>query len=234
MVAVVTGGATGIGRAIVGRLVDDGFLVAYTYRRTPVEGEARGERMVGIECDVRSRESVDRLARQVLETLGTPDALINNAGVAPHTDFLAITEDEWQDVIDTNVGGTFRVTQAFLPAMLAARSGVIVNLASELAFLGEPELAHYVASKSAIVGFTKSLARAFGPRGIRVNAVAPGPTDTRMLTPGERTAEYVSALPLRRLGTPDEIADTVAFLCSDRAAWYAGQVLSPNGGAVMP
>lgn len=239
-VAVVTGGATGIGAAIVRRLVRDGFVVAYTYHRTPAHlaadfaEDARQGIVVGLECDIRSRASVEALASRVLDGIGTPLAVINNAGVAPHTEFLNISDAEWEDVVDTNLGGAFRITQVFLPAMIAAGEGIIVNVASELAFLGEADLAHYVASKSGIVGLTKSLARAFGPLGIRVNAVAPGPTDTRLLTPDERTDESVSRLPLQRLGRPEEIADTVAFLCSDGAAWYAGQVLGPNGGAAMP
>lgn len=240
-VAVVTGGATGIGAAIVRRLVRDGFSVAFTYRKTaaPVDSlinslRRDGGRVLAARCDVRLRDSVDALAEQVRAAFGAPQAIVNNAAIGPHTPFLSISEQEWGEVLNTNLGGCYRVTQAFLPALLERGDGVIVNLASELAFLGESEMAHYVASKSALIGLTKSLAREFGPRGIRVNAVAPGPTDTRLLTEGERTPEYISRLPLRRLGRPDEIAETVAFLCSDAAAWYAGQVVSPNGGAAMP
>jgi 3-oxoacyl-[acyl-carrier protein] reductase len=117
--------------------------------------------------------------------------------------------------------------------MLAANSGCIVNLSSELALVGEAEQVHYVATKCAIIGLTKALAREVAPHGVRINAVAPGPTDTRILADAERTPEYAVHIPLRRLGRPEDIAATIAFLCSSDAEWYTGQVVSPNGGTVI-
>jgi 3-oxoacyl-[acyl-carrier protein] reductase len=134
-----------------------------------------------------------------------------------------ITEEEWDWVFQTHIYGTYRCTQAVLPDMLAARHGCIVNISSELALVGEPELVHYVAAKSGIIGFTKALAREVGPHQVRVNAVCPGPTDTRILTDDERTDAYASNLPLRRIGRPGEIAATIAFLASSDAEWYTGQ-----------
>lgn len=207
----MTGGNTGIGAAVVGR---------------------GGGRAVAVTCDVRERGSVDVAVARIERELGPIEALVNNAGVLRHTPFLEIDDDEWRWIFRTNVEGTFHCIQACLPGMLERGDGCIVNVASELALVGEPELVHYTASKAAVVGLTKALAREVAPRGVRVNAVAPGPTDTRILTEEERSRAYAEQLPMRRLGRPEEIAATVAFLCSNDAGWYAGQVLSPNGGAV--
>jgi NAD(P)-dependent dehydrogenase (short-subunit alcohol dehydrogenase family) len=240
-VAVVTGGGTGIGLAVAARLIADGFAVAVTFRESRsgadslmAEVAAAGRVGIALECDVRDPESVRRFFAEVRSRLGPVSVLVNNAAVAIHRPFVEISEDEWDNVLGTNLGGAYRCTQHALPDMLTAGDGVIVNVVSELAFVGEAGLASYVSSKAGLIGLTKSLAREFGPRGIRVNAVAPGPTDTRMLTAEERTPDYVRTIPLRRLGTPEEIAATVAFLSSADARWYSGQVLSPNGGTVMP
>lgn len=238
--AFVTGGSTGIGAAIVQRLVAEGAHVGFGHFEDPAGAEGMaaglrsdGARAVAVPCDVRDRASVDAAVADVAAHLGPIDMLVNNAGVIRHTPFLEIDEEEWSLLFETNVAGAYRSLQACLPAMVERASGCVVNIASELAFVGEPLLAHYTATKAAIVGMTKALARELGPLGIRVNAVAPGPTNTRILTDEERSEAYAATLPLGRLGAPSEIAATVAFLCSDDAAWYAGQVLSPNGGAVM-
>jgi 3-oxoacyl-[acyl-carrier protein] reductase len=238
--AFVTGGNTGIGAAIVRRLAAEGASVGLAYFEDPPGAEAlaaelgaAGGRCAAVPCDVRDRGSVRAAVAAVTETLGTVDVLVNNAGVLRHTPFLEISPEEWRLIFETNVDGAFHCIQACLPAMLERGEGCIVNVASELALVGEPLLVHYSASKAALVGLTKALAREVGPLGVRVNAVAPGPTDTRILTEEERSEAYAARLPLRRLGRPEEIAATVAFLCSEDASWYAGQVLSPNGGAVM-
>lgn len=238
--AFVTGGNTGIGAAIVRRLAAEGARVGLAYFEDPEGAEAIAEELrssgadvAALACDVRDRASVDAAVGAVASALGPVDTLVNNAGVIRYTPFLEIDEEEWRWVFGVNVEGTYRCVQACLPGMLERGAGCIVNVASELAFVGEPELVHYSATKAAILGFTKSLAREVGPLGVRVNAVAPGPTDTRMLTEEDRSDAYVGRLPLRRLGRPEDIAATVAFLCSEDAGWYAGQILSPNGGAVM-
>lgn len=238
--AFVTGGNTGIGAAIVRRLAREGASVGLAYFEDPGGAEATateirdaGGRCAAVFCDVRDRGSVAGAVVAVREALGPIDTLVNNAGVLRHTPFLEITPEEWRLIFATNVDGAFHCLQACLPDMLERGEGCVVNVASELALVGEPLLVHYSASKAAIVGLTKALAREVGPLGVRVNAVAPGPTDTRILTDEERSEAYAARLPLRRLGRPEEIAATVAFLCSEDASWYAGQVLSPNGGAVM-
>jgi 3-oxoacyl-[acyl-carrier protein] reductase len=164
--------------------------------------------------------------------MGTVGILVNNAGVTRHTGFLDIDDAEWRWMVETHLYGTFYMTRAALPDMVAAGGGSIVNVASELALIGRARQAHYVAAKAGVVGLTKSLAREFGPNNVRVNAVAPGPTMTGMLTNHERLASEAD-LPLRRVGRPEEIAAAVAFLCSSDATWITGQVLSPNGGAVI-
>ncbi len=238
--AFVTGGNTGIGAATVRRLAGEGAAVGLAYFEEAAAAEAiaaeirsAGGRCVAVPCDVRDRGSVGAAVAAVREALGPIDALVNNAGVLRHTPFLEITPEEWRLIFQTNVEGVYHCIQACLPAMLERGEGCIVNVASELALVGEPLLVHYSASKAAVIGLTKALAREVGPLGVRVNAVAPGPTDTRILTEEERSEAYAAELPLRRLGRPEEIAATVAFLCSEDASFYAGQVLSPNGGAVM-
>jgi NAD(P)-dependent dehydrogenase (short-subunit alcohol dehydrogenase family) len=239
-VALVTGGNIGIGAATSRRLAAEGASVAVGFfedqdAAEELAGELSktGPRCCAIHGDVRSSSSVLEMVEGAQAALGNITVLVNNAGVARHTPFLEISEEEFDWIFQTNVNGTFRCTKAVLSNMLTAGHGSIVNISSELALIGEPELVHYVAAKSAIIGFTKALAREVGPRGVRVNTVCPGPTDTRILTDAERTEEYARTLPLRRLGTPDEIAATIAFLCSADGGWYTGQVLSPNGGAVI-
>ncbi len=239
-VALVTGGNTGIGAAIVRRFIKSGVSVAMGYFEDEVGAKALAQELsagdgkcIAVHGDVCDPRSVSGMVHAARDSLGPVTILVNNAGVARHGPFLQISEDEWDWMFQTNVYGAFRCTREVVPDMVAARSGCVVFITSELALIGEPELAHYVAAKAALIGLTKSLARELGPAGIRVNAVAPGPTDTRILTDEERTPEFARRLPLGRLGRPDEVAATVAFLCSDEGSWYTGQVLSPNGGAVI-
>jgi 3-oxoacyl-[acyl-carrier protein] reductase len=239
-VALVTGGNIGIGAATSRRLAEEGAALAIGYVEDPDgardlarECSAFGQQAVAVPGDVSDAASVTGMVRAVNEQLGAVQILVNNAGVARHTPFVDIAEDEWDWIFQTNIYGVYRCTRAVLPDMLAAGSGCIVNLSSELALVGEAEQVHYVATKCAIIGLTKALAREVAPQGVRVNAVAPGPTDTRILADEERTSRFTDGIPLRRLGRPEEIGATIAFLCSSDAEWYTGQVISPNGGAVI-
>lgn len=239
-VALVTGASKGIGAAAAVRLAEEGTAIAIHYNSDRKGAEAVAEQAKAcnapfllVQADVQDPAAVAKMVSRVVEKLGPIDFLVNNAGVARHHPLIEISEEEWDWMFKVNIYGMFRVTKAVLPGMLARRRGCIVNVTSELAFVGEACLSHYVATKTAIIGFTKSLARELAPLGIRVNAVAPGPVDTQMLTDEERTAEFIERLPLRRLGLPEDISGTIAFLCSDDSSWYAGQVLSPNGGAVI-
>jgi len=239
-VALVTGGNIGIGAATSRRLAEEGAAVAIGYYEDP-DGAARlarecsanGHPAVSVRGDVSDGASVSEMVASATAALGAIEILVNNAGVARHTAFVDIEEDEWDWIFRTNIYGAYRCTRAVLPAMLKAGAGSIVNLSSELALVGEAMQVHYVVTKCAIIGLTKALAREVAPRGVRVNAVAPGPTDTRILSDEERTPEYAASIPLRRLGRPEDIAATIAFLCSADAEWYTGQVISPNGGAVI-
>jgi 3-oxoacyl-[acyl-carrier protein] reductase len=239
-VALVTGGNIGIGAATSRRLAEEGAAVAIGYYEDPERAlrlahdcSANGQKAVAVPGDVSDAASVAEMVRGATEALGPIEILVNNAGVARHTPFIDIDENEWNWIFQTNIYGVYRCTRAVLPAMLDAREGCIVNLSSELALVGEAMQVHYVATKCAIIGLTKALAREAAPYGVRVNAVAPGPTDTRILSDEERTTEYAASIPLRRLGRPEDIAATIAFLCSADAQWYTGQVISPNGGAVI-
>jgi NAD(P)-dependent dehydrogenase (short-subunit alcohol dehydrogenase family) len=239
-VAVVTGASTGIGQATALRLASEGAATAIAYFEAPEVAEEMAERIradgtdcIAVFCDVRDRATVTALADKVRERLGPVTALVNNAGIAYHSPFLDLAEAQWDEMMQVHAYGAFRVTQALAPDMLDAGSGSVVNITSELALVGEPNLAHYITAKCALIGLTKALAHEFGPHGVRVNAVAPGPTDTRLLTDEERSDEYRRRLPLQRLGAPADIAAAIAYLCSSDADWVTGQILSPNGGAVI-
>jgi len=239
-VALVTGGNTGIGAATCRRLAAEGVSVALGYFedepgavRMAHELTRDGVRCAAVQGDVRDPRSVIEMVAKARSAVGPISILVNNAGVARHTPFIQIEEEEWDLIFQTDAYGAYRCTRAVLPDMLKAGGGSVIFISSELALVGEAELTHYVAAKASLIGLTKALARELGPKKIRVNAVAPGPTDTRILTDAERTSEYTSKLPLGRLGKPEEIAATIAFLCSVDGAWFTGQVISPNGGAVI-
>jgi 3-oxoacyl-[acyl-carrier protein] reductase len=169
--------------------------------------------------------------------LGRLDIVVNNAGIMTETPLLDLSVEEWRRTLDVNLTGCFLVTRAAVPHLTAAGGGAVVNIASQLAYRGGVGLAHYSAAKAGIIGFTRAAARELAPRGIRVNAVAPGPIETAMTAP-YATPEWLQAKLagglIGRLGKPDEVAATVAFLVSDSALLYLGQTLSPNGGGVMP
>ena len=239
---LVTGAASGIGRAVALAFAREGARVAVNHLGREAEaqavaaevGQAGGEALV-VEADVTLPGQVLAMAETVSGRFGTIDVLVNNAGIVLVKPFLETTPDDWQRVIDTDLTSVFHTCQAVLPYMLANGGGCIVNVASELAFLGRERYTAYTAAKGGVVTLTRSLAREFAPR-IRVNAVAPGPTDTAMLA-SELTTPALAArerdIPMQRFADPSEIAASVVFLASNRAGFYCGEVLSPNGGALM-
>lgn len=216
-VALVTGAGGGIGGASADALEAAGMEVART----------------DLPLDVADAGAVAGLVARTEQELGPIEVLVNCAGHLTETPIADITDAEWRRMLRVHLGGTWHTCREVAPRMAARGRGAIVNTSSELALCGAELHAHYCAAKGAIVGLTKSLALELAGRGVRVNAVAPGATDTALLTDTWRTPEYLGSLPLRRLSTPAEIAATVAFLASDAASYVTGIVLSPNSGAVI-
>jgi 3-oxoacyl-[acyl-carrier protein] reductase len=239
-IALVTGATRGIGAAIADRLSRDGARVIGT--ATTPEGAARiGERMAalggrGAVLDVVNPESVAALLADIEAKEGAIGILCNNAGITRDTLLLRMKEEDWDAVIDTNLASVFRLSKAVLRGMMKARKGRIVSITSVVGLTGNPGQANYAAAKAGIIGFTKSLAREVGSRGITVNAIAPGFIDTdmtRALAEAQR-ASLNAQIPLGRLGQPADIAAAVAFLCSADGAYITGETLHVNGGMYMP
>lgn len=229
--ALVTGGASGIGAAVVQRLTADGYHVA-------VLDIALAEGRPSYRVDVTNREQIDTALSDIRSRLGPVTILVNAAGAEGFSRFLDITFTEWQRVIDVTLNGVFHTTQAVLPDMIEAGWGRIVNISSSSTHSGTPMKAHYVAAKSGVNGLTKSLALEYGPSGITVNAVPPGFIDTPMLRNAAARGDFgrntvddlIAATPVRRIGRPEDIAATCAFLVSDDAGYITGQIVGVNGG----
>ena len=228
--AVVTGGASGIGRAVAERLRSDGFQVA-VIDLSPTDDE------FGHVADVTDRAQVDTAVAAVREKFGPILVLVNAAGVEGFQKFSKMTFPEWSKVIDVNLNGVFHTIQSVLPDMVEAGWGRIVNISSSSTHSGQPFMAHYVAAKSAVNGLTKSLALEYGPSGITVNAVPPGFVDTPMLRSAESrhllggtVEDHINRTPVRRVGRPEDIAAACAFFISDEASYITGQILGVNGG----
>ena len=239
-IALVTGATRGIGAAIAERLSQDGAMVVGT--ATTADGAARITQHLaawggrGAVLDVRKPESVSALLQDVESTVGSVSILCNNAGITRDTLLLRMKEEDWEAVIDTNLASVFRLSKAVLRGMMKARKGRIISITSVVGAVGNPGQANYAAAKAGIIGFTKSLAREVGSRGITANAIAPGFIDTdmtRALGEAQRTA-LNAQIPLGRLGQPADIAAAVAFLCSPGAAYITGETLHVNGGMYMP
>lgn len=238
--ALVTGAATGIGRATALRLAQAGASVWVNHLGQADAAGAlvreialAGGDAQAIDADVSDAAAVQRMA----DAVGAVDVLVNNAGIIREKAFLDTTEADWDRMLAVDLKAVFLVCRAFIPGMLSKGQGAIVNIASDLGLLGRERYAPYCAAKAGVIGLTKSLAREFAPQQIRVNAVAPGPVATAMVSLDHMSAEWVEkelAIPQHRLAAPEEIADTVLFLASNRSRFYTGQVLGPNGGSVMP
>jgi 2-hydroxycyclohexanecarboxyl-CoA dehydrogenase len=228
--AVVTGGASGIGAGIVRRLEKDGYNVAALDLNPVTEG-------FGVVADVTRREQIDAALAQVRDKFGPITILVNNAGLDGHKRFHNLTFEAWSKIIDVNLNGTFHMTQAVLPDMMAAGWGRIVNISSSSTLGGQAFMSAYVSAKSAVNGLTKVLALEYGPHGITVNAVPPGFIDTPMLRKveekgllGGTVEEHEQRTPVRRVGRPDDIAAACSFLISEDASYITGQILPVSGG----
>ena len=242
-VALITGAATGIGRATALAFAHAGAAVVINHLARPTEaaalaaeiGSAGGSALV-IHADVTQAAQISAMILQVQQALGTVDVLVNNAGIIDEKPFLETTESDWDTMLAVDLKSVFLVCREVLPLMLAQKSGVIINIASDLGLLGRPNFAHYCAAKAGVIGLTKSLALEFAPH-IRVNAIAPGPINTRMVSLESMSAQAMAKeleIPQQRIAESEEIAATALFLASDLSRFYCGQVLGPNGGSVMP
>ncbi|MGC8863660.1 MAG: 3-oxoacyl-[acyl-carrier-protein] reductase [Armatimonadota bacterium] len=243
-VAFITGAGRagkGIGRAIALRLAREGAkiaiadYVAEAADSVAKEVEAMGGEALALHGSVASIEDVERMVRETVDRFSRIDILINNAGITRDNLLVRMSEDEWDAVLDTNLKGTFNCTRAVAKVMIRERRGKIVNMASVMGIMGNPGQANYSASKGGVIALTKTTAKELGSRGINVNAVAPGFIQTVMTEemPEEAKAGIAEHIPLRRLGTPEDVAEVVLFLCSEASSYITGQVIAVDGGMVM-
>ena len=241
--ALITGAATGIGRATALLFAQAGARVVVNHLGQAAEAaslvqaiQVLGGEAIEISADVGQAAEVQRLVDGALAAFGAIDVLVNNAGIIQEKAFLDTTEADWDRMLGTDLKSVFLVCRAVLPGMLAHGGGAVVNIASDLGILGRERYAPYCAAKAGVIGLTRSLAREFAPQQVRINAIAPGPVATAMVSLEHMSAEWVEkelAIPQHRLGEPEEIAATALFLASDLSRFYCGQILGPNGGSVM-
>ena len=235
--ALITGAGRGIGKTIALKLAECGADIVLADMNPEVaevllEVESLGRKCLTFEADVTDFDAIDAMVKKIIEELGNIHILVNNAGITQDNLFMRMKPEQWAKVIDVNLNGVFNVTKAVIRPMVKQRMGKIINISSVVGFTGNPGQVNYSSTKSALVGFTKSLAREVGARGVTVNAVAPGFIDTAMTQAlNESQQELIlQQIPLGRMGGPADIANAVAFLASEDASYITGTILHVNGG----
>ncbi|MGM0750395.1 MAG: 3-oxoacyl-[acyl-carrier-protein] reductase [Bacillota bacterium] len=241
-VALVTGASRGIGREIALELAREGCNVAVNYSGSEAKAnevvdeiKGLGREAIAVQCNVSDSEAVQAMVKETIGQFGSVDILVNNAGITKDNLLMRMKEAEWDDVININLKGVFLCTKAVTRQMMKQRSGRIINISSIVGVSGNPGQANYVAAKSGVIGLTKTTAKELAPRGITVNAIAPGfiSTDMTDQLPEDVRNEMLKQIPLSRFGDPKDIAKVVTFVASDSAAYMTGQTLHIDGGMVM-
>jgi len=240
-VAVVTGAGRGIGRAVAIAYAKMGANVVCVSRtqensaKVATEIEALGQKSWAFAVDVSDTSSVESSAKNILEATGRVDILVNNAGVTRDNLLMRMSEEEWDTVINTNLKGAFNFTKAFTRPFMKQRSGRIINIASVIGLIGNAGQSNYAASKAALIGFTKSVAKELAPRGVTANAIAPGfiETDMTAVLDEKVRGDIINRIPMNRFGSPEDIANTAIFLALESTDYMTGQVLTIDGGMVM-
>ena len=240
--ALITGATRGIGKQIAITLAKQGYNIALNYRKeneelenTKKEIEEIGVQVLAVKGDVANFEECENFVKQVIERFGQIDVLVNNAGITKDMLLMRMKKEDFEQVIDTNLVGTFNVTKNAVPYMMKARSGRIINISSVVGISGNAGQTNYSASKAGIIGFTKSLAKEIASRNILVNAVAPGFIETNMtdVLKDDVKQEIAKNIPLKRMGTAQDVANVVKFLASDDSSYITGQVINVDGGMLM-
>lgn len=241
-VVIITGASRGIGKGIAEKCVAEGAKVAFTYVSSDEKAKALADELSasggvvkGFKSNASDFESAQKLVDEVVAAFGTVDVLVNNAGITRDTLLMRMTEEQWDEVINTNLKSAFNLTKAVQRPMLKAKSGSIINMSSVVGVKGNAGQANYAASKAGMIGFTKSVAQELGSRNIRCNAIAPGFIETEMTAALDEKVvqEWRNSIPLRRGGTPEDVANAVLFLASDLSAYTTGQTIHVCGGMLM-
>lgn len=241
-VVLITGASRGIGRSIAAECVKQGAKVAFTYlssaeKAKALENELTAEGGVakGFKSDASDFDQAQQLVEEVVKEFGTVDVLVNNAGITRDTLLMRMTEEQWDEVINTNLKSAFNLTKAVIRPMLKARAGSIINMSSVVGVSGNAGQANYAASKAGLIGFTKSVAQELGSRNIRCNAIAPGFIETEMTGALDEKVvqEWRDSIPLKRGGTPEDVANLTVFLASEMSAYITGQTINVCGGMLM-
>ena len=241
-VAFITGGTRGIGKQIAIKLAKNGFDIALNYRKendelknTKNEIEESGAKCLAVQGDVTSFEDSERMVKEIFDHYERIDVLVNNAGITKDNLFVRMKKEDFEDVINVNLIGTFNVTKNIVPIMMKQKTGRIINISSVVGISGNAGQANYAAAKAGIIGFTKSLAKELGSRNILVNAIAPGFIETQMtdVLKDSIKEEISKSIPLKRMGKTEDIANLANFLASDESSYITGQVINVDGGMLM-